>query len=238
MSIGRLFTDSERFGSSPGLAAQHARRWARRLTREMGLSITSSGPRPTRGALVVANHRSYVDIVALLAQVPAVFVAKAEIQSWPLLGRAAQVAHTLFIQRDSATSREATRAAMKELLRHGVSVVVFPEGTTSAGPGTLGFRPGPFRIAAELGIPVAPAAISYPDATDAWVGDDTFLRHFLQCFGKPRVDVTTAFGPELFDADAEALCARAERWVRAALARLDSGDSNLDGLAARVKRAG
>ena len=91
----------------------------------------------------------------------------------------------------------------------------FAEGTTFRGPGILPFFPGLFRMAEQYGIPVVPIAIEYADPSDAWVGDDPFLPHFLATFGKPRVRVRIVFGRPVHARHVEDLRAHTSSWIRA-----------------------
>ncbi|RJO63488.1 MAG: 1-acyl-sn-glycerol-3-phosphate acyltransferase [Myxococcales bacterium] len=193
--------------------ARLAQRWAARLIEGMGIRLEVEGVPPPDGALLVANHRSYIDIVAVLSQVPCTMLAKAEVGRWPFIGWAARLGNTVFVSRDDRTSRKLARASIAELMRQGLSTVVFPEGTTSAGPGCLPFRPGVFHLAAENGIPVVPVAIEYADPEDCWVGDDTFIRHFFDRFGRRSLSVRVGFGPVLRPSEATILKESAERWV-------------------------
>ena len=120
--------------------------------------------------MLVANHRSYIDIVAILSQVPCSFLAKAELLKWPVFGPAAKHGGTIFVDRDNADSRYDSRSQIAAVLEKGVSVVVFPEGTTSAGPGLLDFRKGVFHIAAERALRITPVMILYTDPSTAWTG--------------------------------------------------------------------
>jgi 1-acyl-sn-glycerol-3-phosphate acyltransferase len=192
-----------------------------RLVRALGLVVVREGEPPPGGRLFVANHRSYVDIPLMLAHVPAVFLAKSEIADWPLFGRLARRATTVFVVREDAESRRRSLVELAERLDAGLTLTVFPEGTTSHGPGLQAFRAGSFRLAAERGLGVVPVAIAYRDRRDAWVGDDEFLRHFLERFAEPRMEVTIAFGPTLYGEDGVELAARAERWISDRLVAMD-----------------
>jgi len=152
------------------------------------------GSPPEGPHLLLSNHRSYVDIVAILSQVPCAFLAKAEIAGWPLFGFAARLTHTVFVTRDDLESRKRAREGALALLQRGVSFAAFPEGTTSRGPGVLPFYPGLFRLAEQYDFPVVPIAIEYEDPADAWVGDDPFVGHFLTAFRKRRMRVRLVFG--------------------------------------------
>jgi 1-acyl-sn-glycerol-3-phosphate acyltransferase len=194
---------------------------SRRLIRALGLVVVREGQPSPAGRLFVANHRSYVDIPVLLSHVPAVFLAKSEIGDWPLFGRLARRATTVFVSREDAASRRRALVELAARLDAGLTLAVFPEGTTSHGPGLQSFRAGAFRLAAERGLPVVPVAIAYRDRGDAWVGDDTFVRHFVERFSQPRMEVAIAFGPTLYGNDGVKLAARAERWIGDRLLTLD-----------------
>lgn len=114
-----------------------------------------------RPAVLVANHSSYLDVVALLAGLPGEFrfVAKRELLRSPVIGTVLRKAGHLTVNRtDLARSLEdAERASLA--LRGGLSLLVFPEGTSLRPPGLLPFRLGAFKAAAETGCPVIPIAI-------------------------------------------------------------------------------
>jgi 1-acyl-sn-glycerol-3-phosphate acyltransferase len=179
---------------NPHAAVRRGHAWARGLVRALGIDLSVHGARPEGPHLLLANHRSYVDIVAILSQVPCAFLAKTEIEGWPLFGTAARLTHTVFVKRDDAESRKAAREGALALLQRGVSFAAFPEGTTFRGPGVLPFYSGLFRLAEQYDFPVVPIAIEYADPSDAWVGDDAFVSHFLTAFRKRRMRVRLVFG--------------------------------------------
>jgi len=182
---------------NPHAAVRHGHAWARGLVRALGIDLVVHGERQDGPHLLLANHRSYVDIVAILSQVPCAFLAKIEIESWPLFGEAARLTHTVFVKRDDLESRKLAREGALALLQRGVSFAAFPEGTTFRGPGLLPFYPGLFRLAEQYDFPVVPIAIEYEDPADAWVGDDPFVGHFLTAFRKRRMRVRLVFGKPL-----------------------------------------
>ena len=197
------------------VSAAHA--WATHISKALGVDAVVETPLPERGALIVANHRSYIDLCATMSLMPVSFTAKAELRRWPLMGWAAGVGGTVFVDRSSPESRDRTREIIRERLDKGLSMVVFPEGTTFEGPGLLEFRPGIFRLAAAGGFPVVPAAIWYEEREDAWVGDDTFIGHFLRVFRKPVVRVHVSYGSPVTDSDPEILRKETWRWIHQTL---------------------
>jgi 1-acyl-sn-glycerol-3-phosphate acyltransferase len=205
-----------RGGSSP-LAANHAGRWARASARAVGLRVERRGEKPPAGALVVANHRSYADIWAILSQTDCIFVAKQEVSRWPIVGLAARIGHTIFVDRRDVASRRRTIRQLKRLIEQGVNAVVFPEGTTTLAPNIRELKRGAFHLAASAGVPVVPVAVEYPAVEDGWVGDDTFIGHFLRRFGQRCPAVRICFGPRLQGSDGEALRVAAQVWMATTL---------------------
>lgn len=202
--------------------ARLGRVWARQLSATVGLRVEQHGAIYRDGAIFVCNHRSYSDIAVLMSLMECAFLAKAELSKWPVLGFAARLGNTVFVDRTSAESRRRSRDNLKALLDEGLSVVVFPEGTSTAGPSFEPFRPGTFYLAAEIEKPVVPVAISYGSPEDAWVGEQTFVGHFLARFGNPEMRVRVSFGPPIFGKDGNELRRKSEQWIAAELARAES----------------
>ena len=111
-------------------------------------------------AVLVANHSSYLDSVALVAAIPrdCRFVANHLAATRPLLGLIIRKSGHLVVDRASRRSRAACARAMTALLQNGTSLVLFPEGTR-AGHAVLPFHAGAFRAAVRAGRPVIPIAI-------------------------------------------------------------------------------
>lgn len=127
-----------------------------RLTREGGDDLAARGP-----VLFAANHASYVDVLAVLALVPAefVFAAKAEVGLWPLIGTVVRRAGHLTVERFDVSQSVADAGKIAQALEEGRSVVLFPEGTFTAAAGLRPFRLGAFKTAVDTGVPVVPLAL-------------------------------------------------------------------------------
>lgn len=202
--------------------ADSIQKWSRAVLSLMGVDIVMDGTPPESGVLMVSNHRSYIDIVVAGKFIKTSFLAKSQLKSWPLLGIGAKVVNVLFVDRDSAQSRRQSREDIKTFLESGTSFFVYPEGTTSEGPGLLPFRPGVFKLAAENEIPVVPVAVYYDDIKDAWIGDDTFFRHFFQTFSKKRITARISFGPVLGSSNVEKLRTESWQWINNRLTAFDA----------------
>jgi len=152
----------------PGPALWMARRvWAPGLLRGAGARLTVTGLErldPTRPALLVANHQSWIDIPALFRAVPGplLFLAKSELAGVPFLGAYIRAMGMVFVDRSNVrrASRSVGRAA--ELLGQGCFLVSFPEGTRSCDGRPGPFRSGGFGAALESGADVVPVALVGP----------------------------------------------------------------------------
>ncbi|MEU4119217.1 lysophospholipid acyltransferase family protein [Kitasatospora sp. NPDC028055] len=133
------------------------------------------------GALVVANHVSWLDIPLLAAGRPGRSLAKTEVRRWPVLGPLVAWGGTVFLDRDRLRTLPDTVAAVAEVLRSGHPVIVFPEGSTWCGRESGRFRPALFQAAVEAGAFVQPVTIRYrladgrPTSAPAFIGDDGLL---------------------------------------------------------------
>lgn len=175
--------------------------WARGCCRIIGLTVRVEGRPPTPPFFLVSNHVSYVDIVALMAQVPVVFVAKSEVSRWPFLGRLSRAANTIFVDRGRRADVVRVNELIGGMIRDGRGVLVFPEGTSSRGAEVLPFRSSLLEPAVRIGHPVAAACLAYStpagwpaaDQSVCWWGDMTFPSHFYRLLQIPRVSATLRF---------------------------------------------
>ena len=205
-------------GTDLSHALRIRQRWALAVTRLLGLKIQEEGlPVPEGTCLYVSNHRSYMDPIVALRQIRALPVAKAEVSGWPLVGFAARSTGILYVKRESRRSRSNTLQAMNEALNEGKSILIYPEGTTHLEPTTTTFRKGAFRLATDEQIPVVPMAIEYGRKEDAWVGDATFLPHFLSTFGRRRTEVRIRYGQAVMHPEYPVLLKETREWIDAAM---------------------
>jgi 1-acyl-sn-glycerol-3-phosphate acyltransferase len=126
----------------------------------LGFEIQVSGAFPERGA-VISNHLSYVDIIVFAALHPCVFVSKAEVEAWPVVGWMTTMAGTVYVARGHGGSALRARQGMQATVDAGLPVVFFPEGTTSDGSTLLKFRSGLLAQVMAGGTPVTAAHVRY-----------------------------------------------------------------------------
>jgi lyso-ornithine lipid O-acyltransferase len=135
-------------------------RFCARAVRGMGIEISMRGTFPERGA-VISNHLSYLDIVVYAALHPCVFVSKAEIEQWPVVGWMTTMAGTVYVARGHGGSAMKARQGMQAAVDAGLPVVFFPEGTTTNGSEMLKFHSGLLAQVLEGGAKVTAAYVRY-----------------------------------------------------------------------------
>jgi len=201
------------------LRARVIQSFGRTLTWALGVRVTSVGQASRERAILIANHRSYADIPVLAGLSPVVFLAKAELSGWPVIGWAARKARTVFVDRHDPKSREKSRLTLRDRLSEGLSVLVFSEGTTSARGTLLPLKPGMFHEAATAQLPIQVVYVEYSKDEDAWVNDDTVSRHFYARFSRWRTQIKVVYRQELMRAlsdepqAGERMCAEATSWL-------------------------
>lgn len=184
--------------STPAIRARWLQRNSRRALAIFKLRPQASGPVPS-GGLLVSNHLSYVDVLVISALTPAVFVSKADVKSWPVLGWLAQLAGTLFVDRERRTQVGRMNDEIEAALRTGALVVLFPEGASSNGEGVLPFKSALLKPATRPGRSLAVGCIQYglddgdPREDVCYWGDHTFFPHMLNLFGKRALRVAVRF---------------------------------------------
>ena len=176
-------------------------RFCSRILRALGISAVVEGTFPA-GGTVIANHQTYLDITVLASLSPCVFVSKAEVGRWPVVGWMTMMAGTVFVERGRGGSAAAAGIGMRSAVEAGVPVVFFPEGTTSDGRGLLPFRGGLLAEARLAGLPVTAGFIRYtvagpPGATVeddvAYWGDRGLLEHVGRFLTLEGVQVRVRF---------------------------------------------
>lgn len=204
------------------------RRFAIRILHPiLGSKIIVYGKESALPGLVVSNHRSYFDPVVILKNILATPVGKKEVESWPLIGNVAKTTGVIFVKRENKNSRAETLKEVSTVLENGFSIFIAPEGTTHIEPTTIDFRRGSFILAAQLGVPVMPVAIDYKNLDDAWIGDDTFIPHFLKCFSKWKTEIKVSYLNPIVSNDAEELIVLAKGQIDQELIRFRKDwDSN------------
>jgi 1-acyl-sn-glycerol-3-phosphate acyltransferase len=223
-------------------------RYHRFLCRLFGLKVIVRGqPIRDRGVLMAANHTSYFDVLAFSSIVRVSFVAKSEVANWPLFGTLAKLQETVFVERTRRSQTAEARDLIRERLREGDALVLFPEGTSNDGNRVLPFKSALMGAAeSEMEtdgegrvryVPVQPVSISYvslhgiPMGREyrplfAWYGDMDLVPHLWEAVKTGPIEVIVEFHPPLTVDSAggrKALAHAAEAIVRRGQARALAG---------------
>lgn len=170
-----------------------AQRCFRASTRSLGLKIRCHGVPSDQPALYVCNHVSWCDIPVLGGAMPAVFLSKAEVSQWPLIGWLARQAGTVFIKRGGGRVADVA-SQLEARLSQGQSVMVFPEATTSPGITVLPFHGRLLKAAQQAGVPLQPVSIVYRrdgalDHLAPFINEDSFMNHLRRLLQNPAPTV-------------------------------------------------
>jgi 1-acyl-sn-glycerol-3-phosphate acyltransferase len=186
------------------------------VLRLLGIRLRVYGePATTSPVLFAANHVSYLDVIILGSLLPASFIAKSEVASWPLFGFLARIQNTVFIERRAPRAAE-QRTQLQELLAKRQSLILFPEGTSSDGLTALHFKSSLFGVvegaAQDLKITVQPVSLTCTEldgfpilreerALYAWYGDMTLVPHLWNVFKHGKFTLDVVFHQVLTTAD-------------------------------------
>ena len=200
--LGLIFTFTylRRVESTPPNAQQHQliRWWLKYAATLCGLQIRTRGISPGSPVLVVANHVSWLDILVIASVLPVTFISKIEIRSWPVLGRLASRAGTLFIRRGGKNAANQATEQITWYLLRGQSVAVFPEGTTTDGHHVRRFHARLLGAAIHADTLIQPLAIRYPHPSGVhpavpFVDNVPFYTHGWHLLGEKCIVAETVF---------------------------------------------
>lgn len=174
--------------------------WLQGFSRIVNLKIEVTGEPVSGAALVVSNHISWLDVIALGKIMPGYFIAKNEILHWPVIGFIVRRCGTVFIHRGN---KQAVRGSAEQTvwrLQQQSKVFVFPEGTTTSGMQVLPFHSSLFQPALLTRSAVQPIAVQYQNSAQAiapFIGDDTFVKHLLTVLALDEVRLQLEILPPL-----------------------------------------
>ena len=166
--------------------------FCRRLCEVFNIEVQVHGAIPREPALWVSNHISWLDVAVLGSGARIFFLAKAEIEKWPILGNLAKGGGTLFIKRGSGDSIR-IREQITEFLKQDIPVLFFPEATTTDGTKVKKVHGRLLGAAIEAQRPVQICVICYVnqngelDMVAPFIGEMTFAEHVQRVLEMPKV---------------------------------------------------
>lgn len=208
-----------------------ARTFHKVIATVLGLSISVKGrPSSSRPLLVIANHVSWLDIVAISSMLPAIFVTQHGVANWPVFGRLAKLSPSIFVNRDRKREVIQTINCISDALSVDDVVAIFPEGTSTDGTAVLPFRSAlldsvrdTLHKAEDLpAVYVQPVSVRYAGPNRrlaAWAREDdsSFFSHLLQVIRLRRIDITLRWEapiPADIQSDRKVLTKTLEKTIR------------------------
>ena len=195
-------------GNGGPVAHAAVRWWARGLLRVFGMRVRGVGTPLPGGTMFVANHVSWIDIMALHSQHMMGFIAKSEIRRWPVVGWITSHGETIYLHRGNANSLGDVMAEMSQRLRAGRAVAAFPEGGTRDGRALGAFHARIFTAAVDADAPVQPVALCFGERCEAqpivaFARGESFMGNFVRLLGEPPRPVTVRFLEPILHAEHE-----------------------------------
>jgi 1-acyl-sn-glycerol-3-phosphate acyltransferase len=200
----------------------------RAAARVCGARVEVRGTYLKRDVFFVANHVSWIDILAMAGASGTAFVAKAEIAAAPVVGWLSSLNRTVFVKREHRMGVAEQINALKEALVDNWSVTVFPEGTTTDGQSLLPFKTSMLSVLEPPppGVLVQPAIIDYGPVAEwiGWIGEEGGLNNAKRLLSrkgsfKVRLHYLEPFSPEDFKGR-KAIATEARRRIEEALVEI------------------
>jgi 1-acyl-sn-glycerol-3-phosphate acyltransferase len=204
-----------------GVRDRWVQRWSDALLALFSIGVLAPSPprrERGRGRLVVANHRSTIDIAVLLRTFGGRMVSRADLSGWPLVGAAARSVGTIFVDRGSAMSGAKTIRLIRDALQGGDTVCLFPEGTTFEGDVVHPFHAGAFVSALRTRAEIVPVGLAYERGSGAAFVGEPFLKHLERMAGAEPSRVVACVGEPFIvgeHARAAEICDRTHAAVQA-----------------------
>lgn len=169
------------------------RLWVKDLLHATNTELIVHGELMAEPGLFVSNHISWLDTIVLNHARPLSFIARHDLEDWPLLGKFTQRMHSVYIDRSSKFKAYRALPILVDRIQSGRSVHVFPESTTSDGRRVLPFYPMFYEAAVRAGCQVQPLALIYTDehgerlTEPAFIDDDSFFDTLTRIYSVKRV---------------------------------------------------
>ena len=174
----------------------------RMLKKIFNLKIKINGDRRLfnqKGVLVISNHLTYLDRVILASLIPVIFVTKKQVRSWPVFGWLTRASATLYIDRQRKLLSGKYIEDIANIIKGGINILVFPEGTSTNGEEIRQFQSVFFQVPIICDSRILPLTINYsrvnqqPLSTSNrdcifWYGQTKFTRHILMALRLKQIE--------------------------------------------------
>ncbi len=200
--------------------------FSRVLWHIVGMRVTVRGTAPAPPFFMVSNHLTYLDIFVLTGTVGCIFVSRADVAGWAVVGFMARRMNTIFIDRRRMRDTLRVNEEIRQAMAQGYGVHVFAESGVSQDAQVRDFKPALLQPAVELELPVHYACLHYgtppnfPSAKEmvVWRDGVSLFQNMAGVLRLPYVEALIEFGEEpVRAADRKALaadlCAAVRHWV-------------------------
>lgn len=197
----------------------------RAAARICGARVQVIGVPLRRDVFFIANHISWLDVLALAGASGTAFVSKAELADVPVVGWLASLNRTVFVKRENRLGVAAQINALREALADNWSVTVFPEGTVTDGHSLLPFKTSMLRVLEPPppGVMVQPVMLDYGAISEwiGWVGDESGVNNAKRVLARRgtfplKITFLEPFNPD-DHSGRKSIAARAREEIEAAL---------------------
>jgi len=181
--------------------------WNKKLLNILNIGIQINGQLQhesgREGCMVVSNHVSWLDIIVLNAIHPLCFISKLEVRGWPVIGWLSRRSGTIFIERAMRRDAAMINLHVSTLLKQGVCIGLFPEGTTTDGKQVGHFHSALIQPAIDAGIRLCPVSLRYQDengalsAAAAFIGETTLVQSIWNILRCSSLNVSVQFATAL-----------------------------------------
>jgi 1-acyl-sn-glycerol-3-phosphate acyltransferase len=163
-------------------------------------------PLPSK-VILISNHLSFLDVFIVAAHFPAIFITSTELRDAFLLGWVSRLGGCLFVDRRNPRRLHHEMAAIRGVLADDLSVMFFPEATSSNGEQVLPFRTALFSIPLATGIPILPVVLNYQAVNGVYndpasiqrnvlyYGEQTFFGQLWRVLNTQSIDIVLSFLP-------------------------------------------
>lgn len=200
------------------------KKWGRAISSIIKLNIKVVGTPPNPPFFLVCNHLSYIDVWVLYSQLRCTFIAKSDVKDWPIVGFVLKTCGVLFVDRGRRGDVTRVNDEISRNLTDEQGIILFPEGTTSAGAEILPFKSSLLQYPAQKEIPLYCASLKYetpPGEIHAfksvcWWDDTPFFTHLINVLKMKEFSATVTFSNEtIVNSNRKELARSSEEIIRA-----------------------
>lgn len=162
-----------------------------------------------KGTLLVSNHLSYLDIIAISSLIPTNFITSTDIERTPVLGHICKLASCIFVDRRGRMNRSNELSKISNRLLSGENIVIFPEATSTNGEKIIPFKKGLFEAVIQKDLLISSLCVQYLRINNfpvtrenrdivCWYGDMDFLPHLWRLLQQTEIVMNLNYIEEFF----------------------------------------